>query len=90
MAPPEKPRKFESWLAVIAFVGQGAVSVYAFGQSNAQTAATLTNVQLQLAELKGNQVILNKLVTDVAVIQERQSVTSQELAALKGTAKHGR
>lgn len=80
----------KTYLAVAAFVAQAVGSIYYFGQQNERLASSVDTIKLQLAEVKSNQVILNKLVTDMAVLQERHSVLAQEVNSLRGGNSRGR
>lgn len=80
----------KTYLAIAAFVGQAVGSIYYFGQQNERLANSVDTIKFQLAEVKSNQVILSKLVTDMAVIQERHAVLAAEVANLRANGRSGR
>lgn len=81
---------FKTYLAIGAFIAQAVGSIYYFGQQNERMANSIDTIRFQLAEVKSNQVILNKLVTDVAVLQERHAVLATEVATLRGSNRGSR
>lgn len=78
----------KTWAPWIAFGIQFALGVYFFGQQSENTKLSLQSINEKLVKIDSNQVLLYKVITDVAVLQERQRLL--ELQVTKEGVRNGR